>query len=142
MCPHQRRFGGACRGLRRCGQYRSLSGAFPMVFADAALCQTVPKGILRAGHLSPRGWSLTHRKPTFMQQAFRHKTLGGRLHLIERLSWYHKHRNVHGFLTRTLCFVTRYYLGSYDTSFSSKNVILTLSVGRDPGRGLNRFKLF
>ena len=35
-----------------------------MVFADAALCQTVPKGILRAGHLSPQGWSLTHRKST------------------------------------------------------------------------------
>ena len=57
----------------------------------ASYRQTVPKGILRAGHLSPRGWSLTHRKPTFTQQAFRHKTLGGRLHLIERLSWYHKH---------------------------------------------------
>ena len=35
MCPHQRRCGGACRGLRdrhRCGQYRSLSRAISNCF--------------------------------------------------------------------------------------------------------------
>ena len=76
-------------------------GAQFCVLEGASHRQTVPKGILRAGHLSPQALEPDSQEPTFTQQAFRHKTLGGRLHLIERLSWYHKHRNVHGFLTRT-----------------------------------------
>jgi len=44
------------------------------------------RGFCALGTYLVRGWSLTHRKSTSRDGLFAHETLGGRLHLTERLS--------------------------------------------------------